>query len=51
MSEQDARLNVRIPRELKVAAMAKAKAEGLTFSEVLRLLLAEWVKPPPPKDT
>ena len=49
MAKQDERLRIRLPSELKTAAMAKAKAEGLTLSDVLRRLLAEWVKPPLPK--
>ena len=48
MAKQDERVRMRIPRELKVAAVAKAKAEGLTLSEALRRLLETWVKPPPP---
>ena len=50
MGEQDERLNVRIPKDLKATAMAKAEAAGITLSAALRLLLETWVKPPPPKE-
>ncbi len=44
------RLFVRIDEELKAKAMAKAKAEGLKLSAIIRRLLKQWVeekeKPP-----
>ena len=51
MTKQDDRVRMRIPKELKAAAMAKAEAEGLTLSEALRRLLAKWTAkdPPPPE--
>lgn len=46
------RLFVRIDKELKTKAIAKAKAEGLKLSDVIRKLLSQWLeeqeeKPPP----
>jgi antitoxin component of RelBE/YafQ-DinJ toxin-antitoxin module len=37
------RLTLRIEPELKDAAQAKAKAEDLTLSQVVRRFLREWV--------
>ena len=46
---KDALIKARIPKDLKEAARRKAEREGLTLSEALRRLLAEWVaKEPPP---
>lgn len=36
--------NIRVPDELWEAAQAKAKREGRNVSEVVRELLARWVK-------
>ena len=40
---EETRLILRIDPELKKAARAKAKAEDLTLSQVVRHLLREWV--------
>ena len=51
MSEQnDVRLAIRIPRELRDAANAKARREDLTVSQVVRRFLREWVKDDPPEE-
>ena len=36
--------NVPVPDDLWVAARAKAAATGVSLAEVIRRLLAEWVK-------
>ena len=48
---KDDLIKARIPKDLKEAARRKAEAEGLTLSEALRRLLAEWTAkdPPPPE--
>ena len=43
------RVSFRIDPELKAAAAAKAKAEDLTLSQVIRRFLREWVQDDPPK--
>ena len=40
----DERLALRIDPELKAAAQAKAEAEDLTLSQVVRHLLRDWLK-------
>lgn len=41
---------VRIPKQLKASAKARAKREGRTFSEVVRLALEDYLaKPVRPK--
>ena len=50
MGEHDDLIKARIPKDLKTAAMAKAKAGGITLSEALRRLLEGWAKDPPEKD-
>lgn len=37
---------LRVDRELKARAMAKAEAEGRTLSEVVREFLEGWVEEP-----
>lgn len=44
MDSEEARLTVRVPRELHVAAKAKAEAEDLTISQVVRWFLRAWVQ-------
>lgn len=39
----DAKIEVRIPAELKAAARAKAAEKGVTVSEQLRKALERWV--------
>lgn len=39
--------NIRVDDELWQAVQAKAEAEGRSVSEVVRELLARWVKRPP----
>jgi len=41
---KDDLIKLRVRKDLKNAAVAKAKAEGVTLSEVLRRLLAEWIE-------
>ena len=43
------RYNLRIDPELKRAALAKARAEDLTLSQVIRRFLREWVRDDPPE--
>lgn len=38
---------VRIPRQLREAALAKARREDLTLSQVVRRLLREWLAEDP----
>ena len=47
---QEKRLVVRIDPELLVAVKARAKAEDLTVSQVVRHLLREWLAKGPPED-
>jgi antitoxin component of RelBE/YafQ-DinJ toxin-antitoxin module len=44
---REERLFVRIEADLKEQAQSKAEREGVSLSEVIRRLLAEWVKDPP----
>jgi predicted HicB family RNase H-like nuclease len=47
----DARISVRVPRDLYDRAVAKAKCEDITLSQVLRRCLREWVKGDSPEET
>ena len=49
MSKQDAMLKLRLSRDLKEQALAKAKREGISLSEAIRSMLVAWAKDPPPK--
>jgi len=46
---REERLTLRIDRELKEAARAKAEAEDLTLSQVVRRLLRKWITEDPPE--
>jgi antitoxin component of RelBE/YafQ-DinJ toxin-antitoxin module len=51
MSEQkDVRLSIRIPRELRDAALEKARREDLTLSQVVRHFLRQWLAENPPPE-
>lgn len=41
---KDDLIKLRVGKDLKEAAAARAKAEGVSLSEALRRLLAEWVQ-------
>lgn len=43
MNNKDVRLAIRISRELRDAALEKARREDLTVSQVVRRFLSEWV--------
>ena len=43
----DARITIRVPRDLYEQAKAKAKREDITLSQVLRRCLREWLKGQP----
>ena len=45
---QEKRLIVKVDPEFHEAVKAKAKAEDLTVSQVVRHLLREWLKDDPP---
>ena len=47
---REERVNFRIDPELKQAALAKARAEDLTLSQVIRRFLRQWVKDGPPEE-
>ncbi len=47
---REVRLALRIDPELKEAAQAKAKAEDLTLSQVVRRLLRNWIIDDPPTE-
>ena len=47
---RETRLGVRIDSELLEAAKAKARAEDLTLSQVVRRFLREWIKDDPPEE-
>ena len=42
----DARITIRVPRDLYEQAKEKAKREDITLSQVLRRCLREWVENP-----
>ncbi len=46
----DFRTTIRVPKELHQQVREKAKCEDLTFSQVVRKLLREWVADEPPQD-
>jgi len=46
--KQYAWIGLRIEPELKEAAMAKAEAEDLSLSQVIRRLLRQWLAEDPP---
>jgi predicted HicB family RNase H-like nuclease len=46
----DARITIRVPRDLYDQAVAKAKCEDITLSQVLRRCLREWVKDDSPEE-
>lgn len=39
-------MNLRLPKELHLAAKKRAVNSGITLSQAVRLLLAEWVRNP-----
>ena len=43
----DSQFQFRIPSELLVKALEKAREQDLTLSQVLRRFLREWVEDPP----
>jgi predicted HicB family RNase H-like nuclease len=47
----DARITIRVPRDLYDRAVVKAKCEDITLSQVLRRCLREWVKGDSPEET
>ena len=49
MGKQDDTLKFRLPKDLKEQALEKARREGISLSEAIRLLLATWAKDPPPE--
>jgi hypothetical protein len=48
--EREVRLGIRISRELRDAALEKARREDMTLSQVVRHFLREWVAEDPPKE-
>ena len=46
--EKDARFQFRVSQAVLEAALAKARREDLTLSQVLRRLLRQWVTDDPP---
>jgi len=48
--EADTRLTFRLPQALHDKAMAKAKREDVTLSQILRRCLREWVESDPPEE-
>ena len=48
MGKQDDTLKLRLSKNLKEQALAKARREGITLSEAIRSMLAAWAKDPPP---
>jgi hypothetical protein len=47
--QRDVRLGIRISRELRDAALEKARREDLTLSQVVRHFLRDWVAEDPPE--
>ena len=47
MGKQDDTLKLRLSKNLKEQALAKARREGITLSEAIRSMLAAWAKDPP----
>ena len=48
--KKDVRLAIRISRELRDAALEKARREDLTVSQVVRRFLKQWVTEDPPEE-
>lgn len=46
-TNKEARVHVRIAPQLLEAAQARAEAQGMTFSELVRFLLQAYVAEPP----
>ena len=46
----DVRLGIRIPRELRDAALEKARRQDLTLSQVVRHYLRAWLAADPPEE-
>lgn len=46
-TNKEARVHVRIAPQLLEAAQARAEAQGMTFSELVRFLLHAYVAGPP----
>lgn len=44
--QKTASMNLKLPDELYQAAKKRAKNSGITLSQAVRLLLAEWVRNP-----
>lgn len=44
MDESNIRLSLQMPRELRDAARAKAEAEDVSMSQVIRWHLTAWVR-------
>jgi len=44
MSKDEVRMTIRVPRELHEAAKAKAAAEDVTISQLVRWYLRAWVQ-------
>ena len=42
-TKKDVRLSIRIPADLREAALHKAKREDLTLSQVVRRFLRKWI--------
>jgi antitoxin component of RelBE/YafQ-DinJ toxin-antitoxin module len=42
-TKKDVRLSIRIPAELREAALNKAKREDMTLSQVVRRFLRKWI--------
>ena len=47
---REVRLGIRISRELRDAALEKARREDLTLSQVVRHFLRDWVAQDPPEE-
>lgn len=48
--ENDARYQFRLPRDLREAALEKARREDILLSQVLRRFLRAWVAEDPPEE-
>ena len=44
MSQAEVRMTIRVPKGLHEAAKAKAKAEDVTISQIVRWYLKAWVQ-------
>jgi hypothetical protein len=49
VTKDEARMTVRMPRELYEAAQAKAKAEDVTISQLVRWYLRAWIQGDTPR--